>query len=338
MPSSFLRGQDSAPNADEIKEAQSSTPVQPSPQAANLSYTDGLILGVVEGVTEYLPISSTGHLILTNRLLGLDAPTPLLDKEGNLIPGKEIDPLTDQPRPFTLEEAANAYAIIIQGGAIIAVALIYWKRLWGIVMGIFGKNKNGLLLLRNLMAGFLPAAILGLLLDDFIESVLFGVWPVVIALVAGAFLMLVVERWRKARHGPDAPDSGPDLHDLSIKQCLLVGLLQCVAMWPGTSRSMMTIVGGYVVGLSPARAAEFSFLLGLVTLSAAAGYKSLSLGPQMLAALDLGPVIFGIVVATISAALAVKWLVSYLTRHGLGLFAWYRLVLAAAVAALVLWG
>ncbi|MBC2593119.1 undecaprenyl-diphosphate phosphatase [Ruficoccus amylovorans] len=303
-----------------------------------MTYMDGLILGIVEGVTEYLPVSSTGHLILTNRFLGLDVPLPLLDDEGQLIPGKRIDPATGEPAPFTLEEAANAYAIIIQGGAIIAVVILYWKRLWSIVEGLLGKNRNGLLLLRNLMAGFLPAAFLGLLLDDFIESVLFGVWPVVIALVGGAFLMLGVERWRRARHGSSAPESGPDLHELSIRQSLLVGLLQCVAMWPGTSRSMMTIVGGYVVGLSPARAAEFSFLLGLITLSAASAYKALSLGPQMLAALDLGPVLFGIVVATVAAAFAVKWLVSYLTRHGLALFAWYRLALAAVVAATIIWG
>ncbi|WP_221773336.1 undecaprenyl-diphosphate phosphatase [Ruficoccus amylovorans] len=309
-----------------------------TPTATGLTYMDGLILGIVEGVTEYLPVSSTGHLILTNRFLGLDVPLPLLDDEGQLIPGKRIDPATGEPAPFTLEEAANAYAIIIQGGAIIAVVILYWKRLWSIVEGLLGKNRNGLLLLRNLMAGFLPAAFLGLLLDDFIESVLFGVWPVVIALVGGAFLMLGVERWRRARHGSSAPESGPDLHELSIRQSLLVGLLQCVAMWPGTSRSMMTIVGGYVVGLSPARAAEFSFLLGLITLSAASAYKALSLGPQMLAALDLGPVLFGIVVATVAAAFAVKWLVSYLTRHGLALFAWYRLALAAVVAATIIWG
>ncbi len=324
-------------NTDLMGETAYEAPATPAPvPARNLTYLDGLILGVVEGVTEYLPISSTGHLILTNYLLGLDAPTPLLDRNGAFIPGKEIDPLTGLPKPFTLGEAANAYSIIIQGGAIIAVVILYWKRLWGIVLGILGKNKNGLLLLRNLMTGFLPAAVLGLLLDDFIESMLFGVWPVIVALVAGAFLMLLVERWRKNRHAPDAPESGPDLHELSLKQSLLIGLLQCVAMWPGTSRSMMTIVGGYLVGLSPARAAEFSFLLGLVTLSAAAGYKTLSLGPQMLAALDLGPVIFGIVVATVAAALAVKWLVSYLTRHGLALFAWYRLALAAVVAVVML--
>ena len=328
-------GGTAAPTSESSSEATTQHSAEKTPA---LTYTDGLILGVVEGVTEYLPISSTGHLILTNRLLGLDTPTPLTDKHGELIAGKEIDEATGEPVPFTLSDASNAYTIIIQGGAIIAVVILYWKRLWGIVLGIFGKNQNGLLLLRNLMAGFLPAAVLGLLLDDFIESVLFGVWPVVIALVAGAFLMLAVERWRKARHGPDAPESGPDLHELTVKQSLLIGLLQCVAMWPGTSRSMMTIVGGYVVGLSPARAAEFSFLLGLVTLSAASGYKTLSLGKQMLAALDLGPVLFGIAVATVAAALAVKWLVNYLTRHGLGLFAWYRLVLAAAVAALMLAG
>ncbi|MEM9226610.1 MAG: undecaprenyl-diphosphate phosphatase [Verrucomicrobiota bacterium] len=303
-----------------------------------LSYVDGLILGLVEGVTEYLPISSTGHLILTNRLLGLDTDVPLFDSNGQPILHSEVDPETGQPAAFTMGDAANAYAIIIQGGAIIAVVIVYWKRLMSILMGMLGRNPAGLTLLRNLIVAFLPAAVLGLLLDDLIESLLFGPWPVVAALVAGALLMLGVERWRKAKGLSSDADRGPDLHELSILQCLAIGFLQCVAMWPGTSRSMMTIVGGYVVGLSPARAAEFSFLLGLVTLTAAAGYKSLSLGPQMMAALDLGPVLFGILIATVSAALAVKWLVAYLTKHGLALFAWYRLVLAAVVAAVMLAG
>ncbi len=298
---------------------------------SQITYMDGLILGLVEGITEYLPISSTGHLILTNELLGLNEETPLYNKEGEPISIEE----DGVERPFTMADAANAYAIIIQGGAIIAVVIIYWNRLMTILMGMLGKNPNGLRLLRNLIAGFIPAAVLGLLLDDFIESQLFGIGPVIIALVAGALLMLAVEGWRKKHKQGQKPDDGPDLHELTLKQCVTIGLLQCVAMWPGTSRSMMTIVGGYVVGLSPARAAEFSFLLGLVTLSAAAGYKTLSLGPQMLAALEPGPVLFGIVVATLSAALAVKWLVAYLTKHGLALFAWYRIVLAIAVAAVM---
>jgi undecaprenyl-diphosphatase len=289
---------------------------------AELTYTDAVILGIVEGITEYLPISSTGHLILANRFLGLDRDIPLDLGEG-----------TESPK--TLRDAANAYAIIIQGGAILAVVLLYWRRLLDILAGVFGRSRTGLLLLRNLTAAFLPAAVLGLLLEDWIDRHLFGPLPVINALVVGAFLMLAVENWRRRRGETQTFSAGPDLHELSVSRSILIGLLQCVAMWPGTSRSMMTIVGGYLAGFSPARAAEFSFLLGLVTLTAASGYKTVSEGEWMLRALDLGPVLVGILVATIFAALSVKWLVSYLSRHGLAAFAWYRILLALAVVNLL---
>src|SRR5690606_16000015 len=153
--------------------------------------------------------------------------------------------------------------------------------------------------------------VLGLLLEDWIDAVLFGVKPVLIALVAGAVLILIVENIRRRRlaRTPNLVNSttyGPDLHDLSLVQSLVIGLLQCVAMWPGTSRSMMTIIGGYVVGLNPVRAAEFSFLLGLITLSAASFYKTLTVGPAMAQTLPAGPVIFGLFAAGFSAALAVR--------------------------------
>lgn len=296
---------------------------------SQFTYLDAAILGIVEGITEYLPISSTGHLIITNAVLELDTDTPLPDHNGDILWIEDAGYENGQ-RPFTLENAADAYAIIIQFGAILAVVLLYRRRLLTIVMGVLGKDPNGLRLLLNLMVAFIPAAILGLLLDDLIERLLFGIYPVVIALVAGAFLMLAVEYWHRKKN-LDSTESGPDLHELSLRQCLAVGLLQCVAMWPGTSRSMMTIVGGYLVGLSPVRAAEFSFLLGLVTLTAASAYKTLSVGPYLVQTIPIGPLLVGILVATIFAALAVKWLVSFLTRHGLGLFAWYRLGLAALV-------
>lgn len=310
--------------------AQAGAPVPPTEEPSpapkeDIGYADALVLGLVEGITEYLPVSSTGHLILTNRLLGLDTPTVLADASGA--------PILRDGEPLTLEDVANAYAIIIQAGAIAAVVLLYWGRLIDMLRGVLGQSRTGLLLLRNLIAAFLPAAFLGLLLDDWIESVLFGPGPVVAALVGGGLLMLGVEARRKKRGVADEETVGPDLHEITIRQALVVGLLQCVAMWPGTSRSMMTIVGGYVIGLSPRRAAEFSFLLGLVTLSAASGYKALTLGPAMLKTLDPGPSLFGIAVAFVSAALAVKWLVGYLSRHGLALFAWYRFALAAAVIA-----
>lgn len=300
--------------------AEVSTDLDPPP--SHLGYTDALILGVVEGITEYLPISSTGHLLLTNELLGLNSEDPLLDASGAAL-------LTPKGEPVTLKAAADAYAIVIQAGAILAVIFVFFPRIWQIVLGVLGLSPTGRLLARNLIVAFLPAAVLGLLLDDWIESVLFAPLPIAIALFLGGILMLSVESWRKNQLADD--DDIVDLHTLGIRQCLFIGLLQCVAMWPGTSRSMMTIVGGYLAGLKPARAAEFSFLLGLITLSAAAGYKTVTSGPALFLAIDMGPLLLGIFTAFVSAALAVKWLVTYLSRHGLALFAWYRFILAILV-------
>jgi undecaprenyl-diphosphatase len=298
---------------------------EPAPVDRRLNYRDAVILGVVEGITEYLPISSTGHLLLTNRVLGLDSESPLRTVDGQLILGRDGEPVT-------LRAAADAYAIVIQAGAILAVALLYWRRLWGMAMGLLGRDAAGLRLTRNLLVAFIPAVVLGLLLDDWIEALLFAPLPIAIALIAGGFLMLGVERWRARRTSSDA-----DLGDMSIRQALVIGLLQCVAMWPGTSRSMMTIVGGYLAGLSPQRAAEFSFLLGLITLTAAAGYKGVQAGPALFAGLDLGPLLLGCFIAFVSAALAVKWLVGYLGRHGLALFAWYRFGLGILVLIQFVW-
>ena len=309
--------------------AQSATDDDPLEQSttrpATITYTDAIILGIVEGLTEYLPVSSTGHLILANNLLGLDSDQPVLEAK------------SDEDDTKTLGDAANAYIIIIQGGAILAVLIIYWRRVADILAGIFGRSTTGLLLFRNLMVAFAPAVVLGLLFEDWIDRHLFGILPVVNALIVGAFLMLAVEHWRRRRLARNEIDEkGPDLHELSVSRSLLIGLLQCVAMWPGMSRSMMTIVGGYFAGLSPAKAAEFSFLLGLITLSAASGYKTLKEGAWMVEAMDPGPVLVGVLVATIFAALSVKWLVSYLEKHGLGIFAWYRIILAIAVYGLLI--
>ena len=301
------------------------------PSEPELSYTDAAILGLVEGITEYLPISSTGHLILTNALLGLDGDAAMLDSEGRSI--FVTDKVSGQPRPYTIGEAAYAYVIVIQAGAIAAVVFLYWRTIFDLALGCLGRSETGRKLALNLIAAFFPAAVLGLLLNEWIESTLGdNVIAVAAALVAGAVVMLAVERWRKrGRKGRADLEGGPALHELSIRQSLVIGVIQCFAMWPGTSRSMATIVGGYFVGLSPKRAAEFSFLLGLITLSAASGYKLVSDGEQMLAALRPGPVLLGCLVAFVSAALAVKWLVHFLSKHGLVLFAWYRITLAALV-------
>lgn len=295
-----------------------------------LNYTDAVVLGIVEGLTEYLPISSTGHLILANALLDLDGDTPMRDAEGEFILVTDDDGIE---RPYTIGEAAYAYTIVIQAGAILAVVYVYWTTIWGIAMGCIGRDPKGRRLAINLIAAFIPAAVIGLLLDDIIEEKLGdNILAVAGALVVGGIAMLIVERWRKhGQKGAIPPEDGPGLDELSLKKSVMIGFFQCVAMWPGTSRSMCTIVGGYIAGLSPAHAAEFSFLLGLITLSAASGYKFVSDGANMLAALQVGPVLAGCLVAFVSAVLAVKWLVGYLSKHGLAAFGWYRIALAIIV-------
>ncbi len=293
-----------------------------------LTYGKALVLGLVEGITEYLPISSTGHLILVNHFFGLDAELPARDRQGQLLYPRSAEGETP-PQPLTVKALADAYAVIIQFGAIAAVLILYRGRVRTMLLGLMGKSREGLLLVRNLLAAFLPAAVIGLLLADWIDRNLFDSLVVVTALFLGGLLMLGVEAWRRRTSSPDA--TGPDLHELSLRQCVMIGLLQCVAMWPGTSRSMMTIVGGYFAGFSPRRAAEFSFLLGLITLSAATGYKTLKGGTFLLAAFGPGPLLTGMAVAALSAALAVRWLVGYLGRHGLAGFAWYRMALAVLV-------
>lgn len=299
--------------------------------ASRLSYVNAGLLGLVEGLTEFLPVSSTGHLILTNSALGLDGVEHIKGSDGNLILVEDSE--TGELRPYTIGEAAYAFVIVIQAGAIAAVVILYWKTLLSIFLGCLGRNEIGKKLAINLISAFLPAAIIGLALDDLIESKLGNnIHAVAGALIVGAAVMLIVERWRK--HGKKQsvnPEDGPQLYELSIRQSVMIGLFQCLAMWPGTSRSMATIVGGYLAGLSPKHAAEFSFLLGFITLSAASGYKLVFDGSSMLAAFSIGPVIVGCLVAFISAAVAVKWLVAYLSNHGLAVFAWYRIALAVLV-------
>lgn len=312
-------------------------PIQPvlAGEGASLGWGAAATLGVVEGLTEFLPISSTGHLILTNHFLGLDRETQARSLTGEPLWEEPPEPATGKAgQPFTVKAAADQYAIVIQVGAILAVTLIYWRAILSILAGIVGRDPTGLRLLRNLLVAFFPAVVLGLTLGDWIDEHLFSIRAVVIALVAGALVMLFVNRWQRtnaARAGEALPDPTPA--DLTMRQALVIGLMQCVALWPGTSRSMMTLVGGYVVGLRPARAAEFTFLLGLPTLGGAAAYKALDSGALMVKAFGMTPLLVGTGVAAVAAGFAVRWMVSYLTRHGLALFAWYRL----ALAALVIW-
>lgn len=273
-----------------------------------------VVLGLVEGITEYLPISSTGHLIIASALMGLDSPPEQ-------------------------KAAVDAFNIVIQGGAILAVLGLYWQRVLQMIMGVLGRDRAGLKLAINIVVAFLPAAVLGVLFDDWIDAHLFYAGPVLAALFAGGVFMIAIDRWkiRPHREGSEI-ETGRDITDLTWMHALFIGLLQCVAMWPGTSRSMMTISGGVLVGLKPKQAAEFSFLLGLPTLGGACVYKLAKDitgdGPHMYDVIGPVPLVIGIAVATVSAAFAVKWLVGFLTRHGLTVFGVYRIVLCIVLGAL----
>ncbi len=300
------------------------------PVARELSTTEAVVLGLVEGITEFLPVSSTGHLIVTNHFLGLEDKRQLTDSAGR--PRWIKPPTAEEPegRPLTVKAAADTFTVIIQIGGIAAVVVLYWSQLWSLVLGVCGMDREGARLLRNIVLGVLPAAILGLTLEHWIETHLFSIWAVIFALVAGAALMFYVDRRRRSSQWGRSNGRKPS--ELLPSEALLVGGLQCIAMWPGTSRSMMTIVGGYIVGLKPAQAAEFSFLLGLPTLAGAALLKGVKAGPAMLEVFGWYPVLLGTFVAFVSAALAIKVLVAALTRVGLAPFAVYRIILAVALA------
>lgn len=293
----------------------------PPPTGHAMNWIEALILGIVEGLTEYLPVSSTGHLIVAQRFMGIG------------LEGQE-------------KQAADCFAICIQAGAILAVLGLYWPRVKQMLLGLAGKDPVGLKILVAMVAGFLPAAVIGLLANDWIEARLFGLKPVVAAWLVGGVGILFVARWMKQGGG----SNGVDLAAITWKMALLIGLAQCVAMWPGTSRSLMTIIGGILVGLRLSAAVEFSFLLGLVTLTAATVKKAVwpidGIGERydtmmggtllMLDTYEWMPMLVGVIGATVSAALAVKWMVGYLNRKGLGVFGWYRIVVGVIVGVLII--
>lgn len=306
-----------------------------------------IILGLVEGITEYLPVSSTGHLIITSALLGLDDP----ERKASM----------------------DSFLIVVQGGAILAVAGLYWPRIVQMIRGILGRDIEGRRLFINLVLAFLPAVFAGVLLESWIESNLFRAGPVVAALFVGGIYMMIVDRiarpgrWSTSRKqsgggaiapaepSPDQPRkerprrrlhptrTDGEISDVTPRKALIIGFFQCIAMWPGTSRSMMTITGGMLTGLRPAAAAEFSFLLGLPTLGAATLYKlaknlrdsSANGTPNLFQDLGVVSAAAGMVVATLAAAVAVKWLVSFLNRHGLTPFGWYRIGVALVLLILI---
>lgn len=280
-----------------------------------------VVLGIVEGITEYLPVSSTGHLILASSLMRLDK----IVSKGDL----------------------DDFEIVIQGGAILAVLGLYWPNVLKMLRGVLGKDPQGFALFVNLFLAFVPSALLALLLKDKINQYLFYPVPVLAALFLGGVYMLLVDGWQRGRLAR-VPSSLPTktIYDVTPLDAIKIGFLQCLSLWPGTSRSLMTITGGLFCGLRPKQAAEFSFLLGLPTLTAATLYKlyknlhqSHKLGtPNMFQSLGTGACLIGILVAMVAAAVAVRWLVGFLNKHGLAPFGWYRIALTLVLAALLLGG
>ena len=279
-----------------------------------MDWWKALILGIVEGLTEYLPVSSTGHLLLTQRALGI-----------------------------AQSASADAFAICIQAGAIVAVLGLYFSRVRQMVLGVVGKDPEGLKMATNVIAAFLPAAFIGLLLEKPIKKYLFGgeawgLWPIVAAWFVGGSRHPAGELVAGLTPRERAHQSGLSLESLTWKMAVVVGLIQCIAMWPGVSRSLVTIVGGVVVGLSLSAAVEFSFLLGLLTLSAATVYDGLKYGKEMVQSFGLFALFVGFLGAWVSAVLAVKWMVAYLKQHGMQIFGYYRIALGLVVTVLILGG
>ena len=264
-----------------------------------LSLFQAIVLGFVEGATEYLPVSSTGHLLIVEHLMGMD--------------GDERQ-----------KESANSLAICIQAGAILAVLVLYFRRIRQIVSGMLGRDADGLRLLTNLCVAFLPAAVIGLLAKDWIKEHLFGVMPVAAALFVGGVLILIQARGKTFK---DAT-IGKGILDMSWKDAIFVGILQCVAFWPGFSRSLATILGCRLAKLHMAAAVEFSFLLGLLTLSAATAYEGLKHGKEMIADYGMAMPTVALVTAFVAAVVSVRFMVGSLAKYGLTPFGYYRIVLA----------
>lgn len=258
-----------------------------------MSLFETIIISIVEGLTEFLPVSSTGHMIITQALLGVES-----------------------------TEFVKAFTVNIQFGAILSVIVLYWKR--------FFQSWD---FYYKLFIAFLPAAIIGLLFIDYIDALLESVLVVAIMLVIGGVFMLFVDKWF---------NKTSTNQDMGWKRALKIGFWQCIAMIPGVSRSMATIVGGMSTKLTRKNAAEFSFFLAVPTMAAAGGYKLLKLllDPSGVAMMqdNLITLLIGNVVAFIVAMGAIKFFINFLTRHGFKAFGYYRIIVGGILIALIVSG
>ncbi len=256
-----------------------------------MSYLQAFIIAVIEGLTEFLPISSTGHMMIGTALLGMEA------------------------TPFV-----KLFTVAIQLGAILSVVVLYFKR--------FFKSVDFYV---KLVVAFIPAAIFGLLLGDYIDAALENLMGVAIALFAGGIILLFVDSWFKNNRLDDEKD-------INYSKALKIGLFQCLALWPGMSRSASTIIGGMTQGLTRKAAAEFSFFLAVPTMFAATAKKLLDFYKDglVLNSQEVNLLIFGNVVAFVVALLAIKTFIGFLSKHGFKTFGWYRIVVGAILIGLFL--
>lgn len=252
-----------------------------------MSFLEALILAIVEGITEFLPVSSTGHMIIASAFMGIN--------ESSFV---------------------KIFEVNIQFGAILSVVVLYWKRFF-----------QSLDFYYKLLVAFIPAAFIGFLLGDFIDSLLENVWVVATSLLVGGVILLFVDKWFQSSTE----------EKVDYKKALFIGFFQCIAMIPGVSRSAATIIGGMAQGLNRKTAAEFSFFLAVPTMFAASAYKMLK-GYKEITTDNLDILLFGNLVAFIVAMLAIKFFISFLTKYGFKVFGWYRIILGVFLLALLAFG
>ncbi|MBB3983294.1 undecaprenyl-diphosphatase [Sphingobium fontiphilum] len=263
----------------------------------DLHYLTVILLGIVEGLTEFLPVSSTGHLILASELLGYDAATWAM------------------------------FNVVIQLGAILAVVALYWRTFWAVGMGLLSGEPTSWRFLRNLLVAFIPAAVIGLALHDQIEMLLGAPKVVAVALIVGGVAILAIERLIRT-------DRFHGIADIPLVRVIGIGFIQCLAMVPGVSRSGATIMGALTLGVERRTAAEFSFFLAIPTMLGASVLELAKKGDQITsAAVGWDSIALGFVTAFIVALLVIKWFVGLVSRRGFVPFAWYRII--AGVGALI---
>jgi undecaprenyl-diphosphatase len=255
------------------------------------SLLTAILLGIVEGLTEFIPVSSTGHLILASELLGYRA------------------------------EQWATFNVVIQLGAILAVVVSYWRTFWAVLMGMWARDSGAWHFVRNVAIAFVPSAVLGFILIDNIETLLGNAEVVAVALIVGGVVILAMERLIK----PSVAEAG--VAAMPFRTALGIGIIQCLSMVPGVSRSGATIMGGLALGLERRTAAEFSFFLAVPTMVGATGLSLVKNADEIAASgVDWGLIAVGFAVSFIVALVVIRWFIGIVSRHGFAPFAWYRIV------------